>query len=62
LYVTASVSNNVHCFTPGGKHKGIMLKKEDGVNKPYVIAFSKKSSKVFIVNYQEKSVLKFSHY
>jgi sugar lactone lactonase YvrE len=35
LYVTASVSNNVHCFTPGGKHKGIMLKKEDGVNKPY---------------------------
>ena len=62
LYVTASVSNNVHCFTPGGKHKGIMLKKEDGLNKPYVIAFSKKSSKVFIVNYQEKSVLKFSHY
>ena len=62
LYVTASVSNNVHCFTPGGKHKGIMLKKEDGLNTPYVIAFSKKSSKVFIVNYQEKSVLKFSHY
>ena len=62
LYVTASVSNNVHCFTPGGKHKGIMLKTEDGLNKPYVIAFSKKSSKVFIVNYQEKSVLKFSHY
>jgi DNA-binding beta-propeller fold protein YncE len=61
LYVTASVSNNVHCFTPGGKHKGIMLK-EDGLNKPYVIAFSKKSSKVFIVNHQEKSVLRFSHY
>jgi DNA-binding beta-propeller fold protein YncE len=62
LYVTACDSNNVHCFTPHGKHKGIMLKKEDGLNKPYVIAFSKKSSKVFIVNYLEKRVLRFSHY
>jgi DNA-binding beta-propeller fold protein YncE len=62
LYVTACVSNNVHCFTPDGKHKGIMLKKKDGLNTPYVIAFSKMSSKVFIVNYQEKSVLRFSHY
>ena len=62
LYVTAFLSNNVHCFTPDGKHKGIMLKKEDGLDKPYVIAFSKKSSKVFIVNYMEESVLKFSHY
>jgi DNA-binding beta-propeller fold protein YncE len=62
LYVTARESNNVHCFTPDGTHKGIMLKKEDGLNKPYDIAFSKKSSKVFIVNHQEKSVLRFSHY
>ena len=62
LYVTACDSNNVHCFTPDGKHKGIMLKKEDGLNSPYVIAFSKHSSKVFIVNYHEKSVLMFSHY
>jgi sugar lactone lactonase YvrE len=62
LYVTASLSNNVHCFTPDGKYKGIMLKKEDGLNQPYVIAFSKKSSKVFIVNRLEKSVLRFSHY
>jgi DNA-binding beta-propeller fold protein YncE len=51
LYVTAYVSNNVHCFTPDGKHKCIMLKKEDGLNTPYDIAFSKKSSKVFIVNH-----------
>ena len=62
LYVTAYKSNNLHCYTPDGKHKGIMLKKEDGLNKPYVIAFSKKSSKVFIVNHMEKSVLRFSHY
>jgi sugar lactone lactonase YvrE len=62
LYVTAWVSNNVHCFTPNGKHKGIMLKKGDGLNQPCVIAFSKKYSKVFIVNYREKSVLRFSHY
>jgi sugar lactone lactonase YvrE len=62
LYVTAMFSNNLHCFTPDGKHKGIMLKKEDGLNNPYVIAFSKKSSKVFIVNHVEKSVLRFSHY
>jgi sugar lactone lactonase YvrE len=62
LYVTAWETNNVHCFTPDGKHKGIVLKKDDGLNKPYVIAFSKKSSKVFIVNYLQKSVLKFSHY
>jgi DNA-binding beta-propeller fold protein YncE len=62
LYVTAWRSNNVHCFTPDGKHKGIMLKKEDGLNKPYVIAFNKKSSKIFIVNFREKSVLRFSHY
>jgi DNA-binding beta-propeller fold protein YncE len=62
LYVTAWLSSNVHCFTPDGKHKGIVLKKEDGLNKTYVIAFSKKSSKVFIVNRMEKSVLKFSHY
>jgi DNA-binding beta-propeller fold protein YncE len=62
LYVTACESNNVHCFTPDGKHKGIVLKKEDGLNKTYVIAFSKKSSKVFILNCMEKSVLKFSHY
>jgi sugar lactone lactonase YvrE len=62
LYVTAKKSNNLHCFTPDGKHKGIMLKKEHGLNNPYVIAFSKKSSKVFIVNYHEKSVLRFSHY
>ena len=41
LYVTAHASNNVHCFTPDGQHKGIMLKKEDGLNTPYVIAFSK---------------------
>jgi DNA-binding beta-propeller fold protein YncE len=47
LYVTAHVSNNVHCFTPDGKHKGIMLKNEDELNTPYVIAFS---------------VLRFSHY
>jgi DNA-binding beta-propeller fold protein YncE len=62
LYVTACRSNNVHCFTPDGKHKGIMLKKEGPLNQPYGIAFSKKSSKVFIVNKQEKSVLRFSHY
>ena len=62
LYVTAYKSNNVHCFTPDGKHKGIMLKNEDGLNTPYVIAFSKKYSKVFIVNHMEKSVLRFSHY
>ena len=62
LYVTAWRSNNVHCFTPDGKHKGIMLKKGDGLNQPYVIAFSKKSSKVFIVNFRETSVLRFSHY
>ena len=62
LYVIAYISNNLHCFTPDGKHKGIMLKKEDGLNTPRVIAFSNKSSKVFIVNYMEKSVLRFSHY
>jgi DNA-binding beta-propeller fold protein YncE len=62
LYVTAYVPSNVHCFTPDGKHKGIMLKKEDGLNRPYGIAFSKEFSKVFIVNYQEKSVIRFSHY
>jgi DNA-binding beta-propeller fold protein YncE len=62
LYVTAHVSNNVHCFTPDGKHKGIMLKKKGGLNTPYVIAFSKKSSKLFIVNYMQKCVLRFSHY
>ena len=62
VYVIAYQSHNVHCFTPDGKHKGIMLKKEDGLNKPYVIAFSNKSSKVFIVNHMEKSVLRFSHY
>jgi sugar lactone lactonase YvrE len=50
LYVTAYESNNVHCFTPDGKHTGIMLKKEDGLDQPYGIAFSKKSSKVFIYN------------
>jgi hypothetical protein len=62
LYVTAYKSNNVHCFTPDGKHKGIMLKNEDGLNTPRDIAFSKKYSKVFIVNHMEKSVLRFSHY
>ena len=62
LYVTAWRSNNVHCFTPDGKHKGIMLKKGDGLNQPYVIAVSKQSSKIFIVNFREKSVLRFSHY
>jgi DNA-binding beta-propeller fold protein YncE len=62
LYVTACRSNNVHCFTPDGKHKGIMLKKEGRLNRPYGIAFSKKFSKVFIVNNTEKSVLRFSHY
>ena len=62
LYVTAWSSNNVHCFTPDGKHKGIMLQKEDGLHHPYIIAFSKKFSKVFIVNYRVKSVLRFSHY
>jgi DNA-binding beta-propeller fold protein YncE len=62
LYVNAYESNNVHCFTPDGKHKGIMLKKKDGLNEPYGIAFSKMSSKVFIVNYNKNSVLRFSHY
>jgi DNA-binding beta-propeller fold protein YncE len=59
LYVTACDSNNVHCFTPDGTHKGIMLKKEDRLNRPYAIDFSKKSSKVFMVNYLEESVLRF---
>ena len=54
LYVTASLSNNVHCFTPDGKPKGIMLKTEDGLDHPFIIAFSKKSSKVFMVNQTEK--------
>ena len=62
LYVAAHESHNVHCFTPDGKHKGIMLKKEDGLNTPYGIAFSKKSSKLFIVNFMETSLLMFSHY
>jgi outer membrane protein assembly factor BamB len=31
LYVTAYKSNNLHCFTPDGKPKGIMLKKKDGL-------------------------------
>ena len=62
VYVTAYASNNVHCFAPDGKHKGIMLKKEDGLDRPYAIAFSKKASKVFIVNNKSTFVLKFSHY
>jgi DNA-binding beta-propeller fold protein YncE len=62
VYVTAYASNNVHCFAPDGKHKGIMLKKEDGLDRPYAIAFSKKASKVFIVNNKKTFVLKFSHY
>jgi DNA-binding beta-propeller fold protein YncE len=62
VYFTAYASSNVHCFTPDGQHKGIMLKKADGLNKPYDIAFSKIFSKVFIVNNMEKSVQKFSHY
>jgi sugar lactone lactonase YvrE len=62
LYVTAWLSNNVLCFTPDGKPKGIMLKKENGLDKPYAIVFSKKSSKVFIVNCETKVVLKLSHY
>jgi DNA-binding beta-propeller fold protein YncE len=67
FYVTAWETSNVHCFMPDGKHKGIMLKKEDGLHNPYVIAYSKKSSKVFIVNVEENSlfrkfVLRFSHY
>jgi outer membrane protein assembly factor BamB len=48
LYITAYASNNLHCFTPDGKHKGIMLKKEDGLDQPYGIAFCKKSSKVIM--------------
>ena len=62
LYVTAWRSNNVHCFTPDGKHKGIMLKKEDGLDSPRCLAFSKKSSKVFILNLQITFLLRFSHY
>ena len=62
LYVTAYISNNLHCFTPDGKPNGIMLKKEDRLDQPYAIAFSKKSSKVFIVNCLTKCVLRFSHY
>ena len=62
LYDTAWLSNNVHCFTPDGKPKGIMLKKENGLDKPYAIVFSKRSSKVFIVNCETKVVLKLSHY
>ena len=62
LYVTAYISNNLHCFTPDGKPNGIMLKKEDRLDRPYAIAFSKKSSKVFIVNCLTKCVLRFSHY
>jgi DNA-binding beta-propeller fold protein YncE len=54
VYVTAWSSNNVQCFTPEGKHKGIMLKKEGGLNEPYGIASSKKYYKVFIVNHLEK--------
>jgi DNA-binding beta-propeller fold protein YncE len=50
LYVTAYQSNNLHCFTPNGKHKGVMLKMEDGLNTPHVIAFSKFFSKIIIVN------------
>jgi hypothetical protein len=61
LYVTAWHSNNLHCFTPDGKPKVIMLK-EDGLDQPYGITFSKKSSKVFIVNLNTKFVLRFSHY
>ena len=62
LYVAAWETDNVHCLTSDGKHKGIMLKQEDGLYQPYAIAFSKNSSKIFIVNYLEKSVLRFSHY
>jgi DNA-binding beta-propeller fold protein YncE len=62
LYITAYLSNNVHCFTPDGKHKGIMLKNEDGLDRPYAIAFSKKSFKVFIVNRETTFLLRFSHY
>jgi DNA-binding beta-propeller fold protein YncE len=62
LYVTAYISNNLHCFTPDGKPNGIMLKQEDRLDQPYAIAFSKKSSKVFIVNCLTKCVLRFSHY
>jgi len=62
LHVTAWESNNVHCFTPDGKHKGIILKKEHGVDQPCGIAFSKKASKVFIVNLFKTFVQQFSHY
>ena len=58
LYDTAWLSNTVHCFTPYVKPKGIMLKKENGLYKPYAIFFSKKSSKVFIVNCETKFVPK----
>ncbi|CAG2224321.1 unnamed protein product [Mytilus edulis] len=50
LYVTTRRSNKVHRISLDGKLIDILLKKEDGLNEPYGIAFNKNYTKLYIAN------------
>ncbi|CAG2224322.1 unnamed protein product [Mytilus edulis] len=62
LYVTARRSNKLHRLSKDGKFIDILLKKEDGLDEPFGIAFNKKFTKLFTANgqlYRNKKVMIF---
>ncbi|CAC5377880.1 unnamed protein product [Mytilus coruscus] len=50
LYVTTWGTNKLHRLSPAGKLLDIVLKKEDGLNEPYAVAFNKNYTKLYIAN------------
>ncbi|CAG2224319.1 unnamed protein product [Mytilus edulis] len=50
LYVTTWGTNKLHRLSKDGKLIDIVLKKEDGLNEPYAVAFNKNYTKLYIAN------------
>ncbi|CAG2206098.1 unnamed protein product [Mytilus edulis] len=50
LYISTWRSNKVYRLSPDGKLIDILLKKEDGLNEPYGIAFNNNYTKLYIAN------------
>ena len=56
-YVVGRNSNNILRLSPDGQNSDIIMKKEDGINDPLTLCFSRDFKKLFVSNEGGKRVV-----
>jgi hypothetical protein len=56
-YVVGRSSNNILRVSPDGQNSNIIVKEEDGINKPFTLCFSRDFKKLFVSNEDGKRVV-----